>query len=194
MSQKKMKFTYTYFAFICISLLSCSNNKTTRLFKNEIEEKVIFQNYIYPIDKTINEKDLRIDSSQSEVYRVWVLNENPKLSLIITIEKINDTISISKKCFIWNNGLPVKIDSLIEFETKKISLKAWLEFKDKIFNSYFWNLENNQNDDTFLDCNTFIFEGKRDKVKYEKNYNLFYLPCGYGSLRDAFSDLFELTK
>ena len=113
-----MKFTYTYFAFICISLLSCSNNKTTRLFKNEIEEKVIFQNYIYPIDKTIDEKDLRIDSSQSEVYRVWVLNENPKLSLIITIEKINDTITISKKCFIWNNGFPVKIDSLIEFETK----------------------------------------------------------------------------
>lgn len=58
-----MKLNSFYFAFICISLLSCSNNKTTRQFKNVIEEKVIYQNYIYPIDKTINEKDLRIDSS-----------------------------------------------------------------------------------------------------------------------------------
>ena len=189
-----MKLTSFYFTFICISLLSCSNNKTTRQFKNEIEEKVIYQNYIYPIDKTINEKDLRIDSSQSEVYRVWVLNEKPSKSFIFTLENKNDSITLSKKCFIWNNGIPVKVDSLIENVTKKIRLKVWLDFKEKISDSYFWNLSNNKDDGDFLCCNTYILEGKRHRNVEENNYNLFYLPCGYGSLRDAFSDLFELTK
>lgn len=194
MSQKKMKFTYNYFAFICISLLSCSNNKTTEQFKNEIEEKEIFQNYIYPIDKTINEKDLRTDSSQSEAYRVWVLNEKPSKSFIFTFENKNDSITLSKKCFIWNNGIPVKVDSLIETVTKKIRLKVWLDFKEKISDSYFWNLSNNKDDGEFLCCNTYILEGKRYRNIEEKKYNLFLIQCGYGSLREAFNYLFELTK
>ncbi len=189
-----MKLNSFYFAFICISLLSCSNNKTTRQFKNVIEEKVIYQNYIYPIDKTINEKDLRIDSSQSEVYRVWVLNEKPSKSFIFTLENKNDSITLSKKCFIWNNGIPIKVDSLIENVTKKIRLIVWLDFKEKISDSYFWNLSNNKDDSDFLCCNTYILEGKRDRNVEEKKYNLFLTPCGYGSLRDAFNFLFEITK
>jgi hypothetical protein len=179
---------------VVFGMLSCDNNKTTEQVNLKLSIIEKYTNYIYPIDNTINEKDLRIDSSQSEVYRVWVLNEKPSKSFIFTFENKNDSITLSKKCFIWNNGIPVKVDSLIENVTKKISLKTWLLFKEKFSDSYFWNLSNNQNDGSFLCCNTYILEGKRHRNVEEKNYNLFLIPCGYGSLRKAFNDLFELTK
>ena len=113
---------------------------------------------------------------------------------MIKIEKRGDEITLTKKSFIYKHSIPISADSVFHFPKRHLNMEDWRLFKDKIYNSYFWNLTNTNDDDIIIDCNTYIFEGARYKKKYNKSYNVFATECPQGSLAEIYNCLWNFSK
>lgn len=189
-----MKKIIVLFSLLISVIYSCKNNKqivspASDMLKTE-------NDFLATIDSNFKEPDLSKGyDSTSEIYRVWKLSADEyDTSSIITIEKKLNEIILTKKCFIYKHSIPISTDSVFYSKKRLFTLEDWRLFKDKIYNSYFWNLTNTNDDDNIIDCNTYIFEGARYSEKKNKKYNVFVAECPQGSLHEVYNCLWSLSK
>lgn len=169
-------------------IYGCKDNKQVNtsadLHKKEIS-------YLTTIDSKFMEADLTKDiDSTTEIYRIWRLCAfQDDTSNVITIENKNGKITISEKKFNQKHSIPISSDSVFQIRKRTLNQTDWRFFKDKIYNSYFWNLTNTADDDEIYDCNTYIFEGARGNNRFTKKYNVFSTQCPQGTLSEIYSCL-----
>jgi hypothetical protein len=169
----------------------CQNKKQIDYNSNTSKNKFSF---LSSIDSHFNEIDLTkgVDSTV-EIYRIWRLCAfQDDTSNLIIIENKSNGITLLEKKFIYKHSIPISTDSVFCIKKKRLNEENWRLFKDKIYNSYYWDLSNASDDGNIIDCNTYIFEGARNNNRVSKKYNMFVAQCPQGSMQEMYSYLKSL--
>ena len=132
--------------------------------------------------------------SSNETYTFYLWQAFDTCQVIFRVEKDSlDHVTLTTKYF--NPRFPDGRgkDTLLQVTTKALTIKDWNEVKNKIDESYFWTLEQDDNPtrDGILDGSGWTISGKRFPSSYEKKFSNFkryttvYRRCPYkGSFHD----------